>query len=187
MSIQHRSLCSLNIYFCLINYWPFNQMCACQHSKECSSSIKEISWLPTISFQGGCCSVMHFWHPLGMLVQTFVCVWLMFEAQKVQCSFSDDCPARKSTWNQWMPLSHQSMARAYKIYITTITFSVQHTFSSLSHMTAVSDLLSEMSLKRNCHDGTMSIGFNYTQTFVEPFSINTRLNCLIKHVQNAEI
>jgi len=79
------------------------------------------------------------------------------------------------------------MAMAYKIYITTITFSVQHTLSSLSHMTAGSDLLSEMSLKRNCHDSIMWIGFNYTETLVEALSINTRLNCLSKHVQSADI
>jgi len=79
------------------------------------------------------------------------------------------------------------MAMAYKIYITSITFSVQHTISSLSHINAGSDLLSEISLKRNYHDGTMWIGFNYTENFAESFSINTRLNCVIKHVQNAEI
>jgi len=73
-----------------------------------------------------------------------------------------------------MPMSNQSMAMAYKIYITTITFSVQHTLSSLSHITAGADSLSEMCLKRHCHDGIMWIGFNYTETFAEPFSINTR-------------
>jgi len=79
------------------------------------------------------------------------------------------------------------MAMVYKIYITAITFSVQYTLSSLHHMTAGSDLLFKMSLKRNCHDGIMWIDFNYTETSAEPFSINTRLNCLIKHVKIAEI
>ena len=124
-SVQHK-------YLCFINYRQFNWMCACQHSKEHSNSIKEISWFPTISFQGGCCSVMQFSDPLGMLVQTFVCVRPMFDAQKVTTfSLWWLCPARKSTWNQWMPLSQQSMAMAYKIYITTITFSVVSTPSHL--------------------------------------------------------
>jgi len=160
-------------------------MCACQHSKEHSNSIKEISWFPTISFQGGCCSVMQFSDPLGMLVQTFVCVRPMFDAQKVTTfSLWWLCPARKSTWNQWMPLSQQSMAMAYKIYITTITFSVVSTPSHLpSHDYRVRSLLSEMSLKRNCHDGIMWIGFNYTETFAEAFSINTRINCPSKRAK----
>lgn len=108
-------------------------MCACQHNKECSSSIKEISWLPTINFKGGHCSVMQFWHPLGMLLPTFVCVTNVWCSKSTMFFLWWLCPARKSTWNQWMPLSHQSMAMAYKTYITTITVSVQHTLSSQSH------------------------------------------------------
>jgi hypothetical protein len=79
------------------------------------------------------------------------------------------------------------MPMVYKIYIITITFSVKPTLSSQSHMTVGSDLLSEMSPKRNCHDGIIWIGFNYTETFAEILSINTRVNCLIKHAQNAEL
>ena len=161
-------------------------MCACQHSKESSSSIKEISWLPTISFQGGCCSATQFWHQLGMLVQAFVCVTNVWCSKSTMFFLWWLCTAHKNTWNQWMPRSHQSMAMAYKIYITTITF----LYSTPSHLSVTdcrvrfavwNELKEKLSWWHNMDR------FYYTETFAEPFSVNTRLNCLIKHVQNAEI
>jgi len=111
----------------------------------------------------------------------------MFDNQKVQRSFSDD-------FAQLVKAPETSGCHsAVRVWQWTIKFTSQpshfpySTPSHFCHMTAGSDLLSEMSLKRNCHNGTMWIGFNYTEMFAKPFLMNTRLNCPIKRVQNAEI